>query len=65
MRFSLPEASTDAPAIDLLIGGLLLVSVAVLGLVFFLLFSYIIRYRHKSPIRRGELGEKSFRFEIT
>jgi cytochrome c oxidase subunit II len=65
MRFSLPEASTGAANVDWLIGGLLLVSAAVLGLVFFLLFFYVIRYRHDSPIRRGEIAEKSFRFEIT
>lgn len=65
MRFSLPQAATGAAQIDWLIGGLLLVSLAVLGLVFFLLFFYVVRYRHNSPVKRGELADKSFRFEIT
>jgi cytochrome c oxidase subunit 2 len=65
MRLSLPEASVGAANIDRLIGGLLLVSLAVLGLVFFLLLFYVIRYRHNSPVKRSEIAEKSFRFEIT
>jgi len=37
----------------------------VLGLVFGLMLVYAIRYRHNSPIDRGALAEKSFRFEIS
>jgi cytochrome c oxidase subunit II len=62
---SLPEAATSAPRVDLLIAGLFVVSLAVLGLVFFLLFFYVIRYRHNSPVKRGEIAEKTFRFEMS
>ena len=65
MRLSLPEAAVGTANVDWLIAGLLIVSAAVLGLVFFLLFFYIIRYRYNSPVKRGEIAEKSFRFEIS
>jgi heme/copper-type cytochrome/quinol oxidase subunit 2 len=64
MRFSLPEASANAAQTDWLIGGLTAVSFAVLALVFGLLLFYVVRYRHNSPLVRGELAEKTFRFEI-
>ncbi len=64
MRLSLPEASTIASRVDWLILGLLVVSAVVLALVFGLLFFYIVRYRHNSPVKRGEIAEKTFRFEI-
>jgi cytochrome c oxidase subunit 2 len=59
----LPEASADAWQTDWLIAGLLAVSIAVLMLVFGLLLFYVVRYRHNSPIRRGDVAEKSFRLE--
>lgn len=62
---SLPEASSSAAETDHLIGGLLLVSAAVLLLVFGLMALYTIRYRHDSPIDRGNIAEKSFRFEMS
>ena len=62
---SLPEASSSAAETDHLIGGLLLVSAAVLLLVFGLMALYAIRYRHDSPIDRGNIAEKSFRFEMS
>ena len=65
MRLTLPEASVNAANIDWLIAGLLIVSAAVLGLVFFLLLFYAIRYRHDGPTKRGEIAEKTFRFEIS
>ena len=64
-RFSLAAASTSAPEIDLLLAGLLGVSLLVLGLVFFLVLFYVVRYRHNSPIKRGDIAEKTFRFEIS
>ena len=36
-----------------------------LGLVFGLMFAYVVRYRHNSPINRGDVAEKSFRFEAS
>jgi cytochrome c oxidase subunit II len=65
MRLTLAEASANASQVDWLIFGLLIVSGAVLGLVFYLLFLYVVRYRHNSPIRRGEVAEKTFRFEMS
>jgi cytochrome c oxidase subunit II len=65
MRFNLPQASTVAWHIDWLIGGLLAVSAVVLVLVFALLFTYVVRYRHNSPVKRGEIAEKTFRFELS
>ena len=64
MRFSLPEASANAAQTDWLICGLTAVSFAVLALVFGLMLFYVVRYRHNSPIDRGALAEKTFRFEI-
>ena len=65
MRFDLPEASTIAGHTDLLLAGLTAVSAAVLGLVFFLLLFYIVRYRHNSPIGRGEIAHRTFGFEMS
>ena len=61
----LPQATAAAANVDRLIGGLLAVSAAVLGLVFFLLLFYAIRYRHDAPIRRGEIAERTFGFEMS
>jgi cytochrome c oxidase subunit II len=65
MRLTLPLAATTGAQTDLLLLGLLGVSIAVLALVFGLMLLYAIRYRHNSPIDRGALAEKSFRFEIS
>ena len=65
MRLTLPLAASTGAQTDLLLLGLLAVSIAVLGLVFGLMLVYAIRYRHNSPIDRGALAEKSFRFEIS
>ena len=43
----------------------LLVSVAVLGLVFGLMLFYLVRYRYNSPINRGDVAERSFGFEMS
>ena len=60
----LPQASRMAPRIDWLIIGLLIISVAVLLLVFGLMLLYIVRYRHNSNIDRGKIAEKTWRLEI-
>jgi cytochrome c oxidase subunit 2 len=65
MRLTLPLAASTGAQTDLLLLGLLAVSLAVLGLVFWLMLLYAIRYRHNSPVDRGALAEKSFRFEIS
>jgi cytochrome c oxidase subunit 2 len=65
MRLTLPLAASTGAQTDLLLLGLLGVSIAVLALVFGLMLLYAVRYRHNSPVDRGALAEKSFRFEIS
>lgn len=65
MRFDLPEASANSGLTDLLITGLSVVSGAVLLLVFGLMFLYLVRYRHNSPIDRGAIAQRTFRFEMS
>jgi len=65
MRLTLPLAASTGAATDYLLLGLVAVSLAVLALVFGLMFFYVVRYRHNSPIDRGAMAEKSFRFEIS
>jgi cytochrome c oxidase subunit II len=65
MKLTLPLAASSGIQTDYLLLGLVLVSIAVLALVFGLMVTYIIRYRHNSPIDRGALNEKTFRFEIS
>lgn len=55
----------DAIETDHLLLGLLLVSAAVLALVFGLMLVYLVRYHVSSPLDRGAIAEKSFRFEIS
>ncbi len=61
---SLPAASVQASESDALLVALLIVTGAVLALVFGLMILYIARYRAGSTLDRGSLGEKSWRFEI-
>ncbi len=63
MRLWLPEASTSAPEIDYLILALVLISCAVLALVFGLMLLYLFKYRAGSDIDRGALAEKTWRLE--
>jgi cytochrome c oxidase subunit 2 len=65
MRLTLPLAASTGYETDLLILGLVAVSLLVLALVFGLMFLYVVRYRHNSPIHRPAVAEKSFRFEIS
>jgi cytochrome c oxidase subunit 2 len=60
----LPAASANAAEVDRLLLALLLISGAVLALVFGLLLRYVIRYRADSPIDRGRLAKKSWYFEV-
>lgn len=64
MKFTLERASANAAESDWLIGGLMIISMAVLMLVFGLIWVYAIRYRATNPLDRGALGQKSWRFEI-
>jgi cytochrome c oxidase subunit II len=63
MRFWLPQATIDAAEVDYLILALLLVSCAILALVFGLIWVYMIKYRAGSPIDRGALAKKTWRME--
>lgn len=62
----LPEASSHAGRVDVLLAGLVLISLAVLGLVFGLMFLNIIRFRVGSqmPVPHEVVAHKSWRFEI-
>ncbi|GBQ87948.1 putative cytochrome c oxidase subunit II [Gluconacetobacter johannae DSM 13595] len=62
----LPEASAHAMRIDLLLAGLVVISLAVLGLVFGLMLLNILRFRagRTTAIARAIAAHKSWRFEI-
>jgi len=60
----LPAASTNAVEVDTLLWALFGVTVLVLALVFGLMLTYVVRYRHTSAEDRGKPGEKTWRFEI-
>ena len=64
MTLTLPEASANASETDWLLAGLLLMSLAVLALVFGLIWTYVIRYRAGNPQQRAAVGAKSWRIEI-
>jgi cytochrome c oxidase subunit II len=64
MTLSLPQATTSAAEIDYLILALLLISAAILALVFGLMLLYMFKYRADSSINRGALAEKSWRLEV-
>lgn len=57
--------TANAISTDWLLLGLLLVSAAVLALVFGLMLFYLVRYRYDSPVNRGEVAERSFKFEMS
>ena len=63
MRLWLPAAASYAPEVDQLLLGLLLVSALILTLVFGLMGTFIWRYRHNSPIDRGQIAQRTWRVE--
>ncbi len=63
MRLWLPAASTSASEVDWLLIALLLISVAVLVLVFGLMLLYMVRYRAGSGLDRGAIAQKTWRLE--
>jgi cytochrome c oxidase subunit 2 len=65
MLAALAGASANVAETDLLIIALVAISGVVLALVFGLMLLYVVRYRHNSPIDRGQIAEKTFRFEIS
>ena len=64
MNFFLPVASNFAVTVDHIMICLLVISAATLLLVFWLMWSFMIRYRATSPIDRGQIAERTWRFEI-
>ena len=60
----IPAASPGAVETDWLLAALLGSSILVLALVFGLMFVYVIRYRHDSPVDRGQQAHKTFGVEI-
>jgi cytochrome c oxidase subunit II len=63
MRLWLPAAASYAPEVDQLMLGLLLLSGVILAMVFALMATFIWRYRHNSPIDRGQIAERTWRIE--
>jgi cytochrome c oxidase subunit 2 len=59
----LPQPSANSVEVDTLFAALLAVSFAVLGLVFFLMILYSIRYHRESGVDRAQPLQKSWRFE--
>jgi cytochrome c oxidase subunit 2 len=64
MNIGQPAASSNAHEVDALLSALLLISGAVLALVFGLLLLYMFKYRENSGLDRGKLSEKSWRLEV-
>ena len=64
MRLWLPQATGAATEIDYLILALVLISCAILALVFGLMLLYMFKYRANSGINRGALPEKTWRLEV-
>ncbi len=63
MRFWLTAATGAAVEVDHLILALVLISCAVLALVFGLMLLYMFKYRAGSSINRGAVGKKTWRVE--
>ncbi len=63
MNFTLPEASNFATQTDYILIALLVLSAAMLALVFGLMFVFTFRYRAGSPLDRGKIMEKTWRIE--
>jgi cytochrome c oxidase subunit 2 len=65
MTFWLPQATTSAPEVDELIVALVIMSCAVLALVFGLMLLYMFKYRAGSSIDRGAIAKKTWRLETS
>jgi cytochrome c oxidase subunit 2 len=57
-------ASAYASQVNILFGSLLVITVATVGLVFFLLLFFANKYRHGSSVVRHEPTKKTWRFEV-
>ncbi len=63
MNLSLPAASSHAVEVDHLFWALFGITVAVLALVFGLMFLYIMKYRAGNGLDRGAIAKKTWTFE--
>ena len=63
MKFWLTAATGNAVEVDDLILALVLISCAVLALVFGLMLLYMFKYRAGSGIDRGTVAQKTWRIE--
>ncbi len=64
MNIGLPDASNFAPVVDQIMVCLLAISMAMLALVFGLMLTFMVKYRANSPIDRGQIAQRTWRFEI-
>jgi cytochrome c oxidase subunit II len=64
LKLWLTAATSSASEVDYLIFTLILISCAVLALVFGLMLRYMFKYRAGSTVDRSQSGEKSWRIEV-
>jgi cytochrome c oxidase subunit II len=64
VKLWLTAASSSAPEVDYLIFALVLISCAVLALVFGLMLRYMFKYRAGSGVDRSQQVEKTWRIEV-
>jgi len=64
VNFHLPIASNFAPTVDHILICLLVISSAMMLLVFGLLWTFMVKYRAGSPIDRGAIAERTWRVEV-
>lgn len=64
LEYGIDAASRHAVETDWLFLGLLLVSLAVLVLVFGLMLRYVIHYRAGGSVERGKVAERTFGYEM-
>jgi len=65
LQYGIDAASRHAVEADWLFLALLLVSLAVLALVFGLMLRYVVHYRADSGVERGKIAERTFGYEIS
>ena len=60
----LEAASANAREVDWLLVSMLAISLLVLALVLGLMLVFVVRYRHDSPLDRGQVAQKTWRIEV-
>jgi cytochrome c oxidase subunit II len=64
VNIGLVDASNFAPVVDQIMICLLLLSLGILVLVFGLILVFTVKYRADSPVKRGDIAQRTWRFEI-